>query len=83
MNNDIEKSKKAVQDLIKQKYSPQEWEAEQEAKQKHLAETLAFVDGVLAAYNQRKEEEAKQEDLKKSKILFKTDPLHPRGWTKN
>lgn len=52
MNADIEKSKKAVQDLIKQKYNPELYEAE-------------------------------QEDLKKSKILFKTDPLHPRGWTKN
>ena len=82
MNTD-EKSLSRVADLIKAKYHPEQYAAEQKAKEEHLKETLAFVEGVKAALALQEEEEAKNEDIKKSNILFKTDPLHPRGWSRN
>lgn len=82
MNNN-DKSISMVADLIKAKYHPEQYAAEQKAKEEHLKETKAFIDGVLAAYNQRKQEEAEQEEIKKSNVLFKTDPLNPRGWRRN
>ncbi|WP_165674347.1 hypothetical protein [Metapseudomonas otitidis] len=81
MNND--KSISRVAEIIKAKYHPEQYKAEQEQKQRELNETLAFVDGVLAAYNAQKEKESKEAEIAKSQILFVTDPLHPRGWTKN
>lgn len=82
MITDIEKSKKAVQDLIKQKYQPAQWEAEQVQKKKEIDEMLAFVEGVVAEFNRKKSEEEKDAELKKANILFKTDPLNPRGWSR-
>ena len=82
MNTD-EKSLSRVADLIKAKYYPEQYAAEQKAKEKHLKETLAFIEGVKTALALQEEEEAKNEDIKKSNILFKTDPLHPRGWSRN
>ncbi len=82
MNNN-DKSITMVADLLKQKYHPQEWEAEQAQKKKETAELLAFVEGVVAEFNRKKDEEAKDAELKKANILFKTDPLNPRGWIRN
>ena len=76
MNNN-DKSITMVADLLKQKYHPKEYAAEQKAKEEHLKETLAFVEGVKAVLA------LQEEELKKANILFKTDPLDPRGWTKN
>ena len=47
MNND-QHSLNLVSDLLKQKYQPDLWAEEQEKKKKKLAETLLFVEGVLA-----------------------------------
>lgn len=68
--------------LLKQ-FHPERYEEEQKAKEKHLEETLAFVEGIKAALALQEEEKAKEAEIKKSNILFKTDPLHPRGWSKN
>lgn len=82
MNNN-DKSITMVADLLKQKYHPKEYAAEQKAKEEHLKETLAFVEGVKAALALQEEEQAKETELKKANILFKTDPLNPRGWSRN
>ncbi len=82
MNTD-EKSLNRVADLLKQKYKPELYEQEQKEKAESLKDTLSFIDGVLAAYNQRKQEEAEQEEIRKSNVLFVTDHLHPRGWRRN
>lgn len=83
MNTDVEKSKKAVRELIMKTYHPEQWAEAQEQKKKETAELLAFVDGVLAEYNRKKAEEEKDAELKKANILFKTDPLNARGWSRN
>lgn len=82
MNTD-EKSLNRVADLLKQKYKPELYEQEQKEKAESLKDTLNFIDGVLAVFYQQKEKEAKEEEIAKSKILFVTDPLHPRGWRRN
>lgn len=82
MNNN-DKSISMVADLIKAKYHPEQYAAEQKAREEHLKETLAFVEGIKAALALQEEEKAKEAEIKKSNILFKTDPLHPRGWSKN
>lgn len=66
-----------VGELIKKKYKPEQYAAEQAAKEESLKEMLAFVDGVLTAYNQAK---AKEEEIKKSGILFVSDPSSPCGF---
>lgn len=82
MNTD-EKSLNRVADLIKAKYHPEQYAAEQKAKEEHLKETLAFVEGVKAALALQEEEKAKNEEIAKSQILFVSDPLNPRGWSRN
>lgn len=82
MNNN-DKSISMVADLIKAKFHPEQYAAEQKAKEEHLKETLAFVEGVKAALALQEEEKAKDAELKKANILFKTDPLNPRGWSRN
>lgn len=67
-----------VMELIKQKYHPEEWKAEQERKEQETAELLAFVDGVLAEHNRKKLEEEK---AKEDNILFKSDPTSPTGFS--
>ncbi|OEC44947.1 hypothetical protein A7D27_06395 [Pseudomonas sp. 1D4] len=71
MNND--KSIQRTTEILKQRYQPELYAKEQEEKQKKLAETLAFIDGVLAAYELEK-------SRKDSEILFVTDPTHPKGF---
>lgn len=79
MNTDIEKSKKAVQDLIKQKYHRPEWEAEQAEKKKKLDELMSFVDGVLAGLDQAKQ----AQEATKGKPVFVTDENDPKGFRPN
>lgn len=60
MNND--KSISMVADLIKAKYHPEQYAAEQKAKEEHLKETLAFVEGIKAALALQEEEKATRLD---------------------
>lgn len=82
MNNN-DKSITMVADLLKQKYHPKEYAAEQKAKEEHLKETLAFVEGVEAALALKEEEKAKDAELKKANILFVTDPTSHCGFRPN
>lgn len=79
----MDKSIQRTTEILKQRYQPELYKAEQEQKKKDLAETLAFIDGVLAAYNAQKEKEAEEAEIAKSQILFVTDPLSPHGFRKN
>ncbi|MCY1282313.1 hypothetical protein D9M68_849760 [compost metagenome] len=67
-----------VMELIKQKFHPEEWKAEQERKERETAELMAYVDGVVAEYNRKKLEEEKD---KEDNILFKSDPSSSTGFT--
>jgi hypothetical protein len=72
----MDKSIQRTTEILKQRYQPELYAKEQEEKQKKLAETLAFIDGVLAAYELEK-------SRKDSEILFVTDPNDPKGFRPN
>ena len=66
MQYDIEKSKKAVSDLILKKYNPEKWAEQQAEKERKTAELLAFVEGIKTALEQQEKEEEEG-------IIFKSD----------
>ena len=63
-----------TRDIIMKKFHPEEYEAEQEKKQKKISDMLAFVDGVVAAHNLQKEEEKLE---KEKNILFRSEDFPP------
>ncbi|MCY1294410.1 hypothetical protein D3C85_1284490 [compost metagenome] len=75
MNQD--KSKSRVRDILKQKYNPEQWKAEQEQKERETAELLAFVEGIKAALSASEEIEKKKNA---DSILFRSDPTSPCGF---
>lgn len=75
MQEDIEKSKKAVRELIMKQFHPEQYAEEQAQKEKDIAETLAFVEGIKAALE--------QVEKSKGKALFVSDPSSPCGFTPN
>lgn len=75
MQEDIEKSKLAVRKLIMKEHRPEQYAEEQAEKEKALAETLAFVEGIKAAL-------AAQEKEAQKSILFKSNKYSPCGFTK-
>lgn len=76
MNNDIEKSKKAVRELIMKTHHPEEWAEEQAEKKKKLDDLRSFVDGVLAGLDQAKQ----AQEATKGKPVFVTDENDPKGF---
>lgn len=66
MQDNIEKSKKAVSELILKKYRPEKWAEQQADKEKKTAELLAFVEGIKTALEQQEKDE-------EDSILFKSD----------
>lgn len=79
MNTDIEKSKKAVRDLIRKAHQPEQWAEEQAEKKKKFDELMCFVDGVLAGLDQAKQ----AQEATKGKPVFITDPNDPKGFRPN
>ncbi|MEN5094419.1 hypothetical protein ABE458_27415 [Pseudomonas protegens] len=61
---------KLTRDLILKKFHPDQYESEQLAKQKKLADLLAFVEGVVSQHNLQKEEDKVQ---KENNILFRSE----------
>ena len=66
MQDNIEKSKKAVSELLLKKYHPEKWAEQKSEKEKKTAELLAFVEGIKTALEQQKKDE-------EDSILFKSD----------
>lgn len=77
MNDD--KSLSMVGELLKQRYHPELYKAEQEQKKKELAELMNFVDGVLAGLDQAKQ----AQEAAKGKPVFVTDENDPKGFRPN
>ncbi len=73
MQEDIQKSKQMVHEIIMKKYHPKEYAEEQTKKAQDLAEMLAFVEGCKIAL-------AAQEEVKKA--LFVSDPSSHCGYRK-
>lgn len=63
-----------TRDIIMKQFHPEQYEAEQEKKQKRISDLLAFVDGVVAAHNLKKEEEMQE---KEKNILFRSEDFPP------
>ncbi|WP_439887737.1 hypothetical protein ACSX1C_00300 [Pseudomonas sp. MBLB4123] len=76
MQYDIQKSKKAVSDLILKKYNPEKWEEEQAKKKKELDDLLLYVEGIKDALALQEKEESEG-------ILFKSDSSSSRGFKPN
>lgn len=79
MSTDIEKSKKAVRELIMQTHHPEQWAEAQAEKKKKLDELTSFIDGVLAGLDQAKQ----AQELAKGKPVFVTDANDPKGFRPN
>ncbi|OFW96824.1 MAG: hypothetical protein A2W44_12585 [Acinetobacter sp. RIFCSPHIGHO2_12_41_5] len=66
MQDNIEKSKRAVRELIMKTHHPDKWAEQKAEKEKKTAELLAFVEGIKTALEQQENEESES-------ILFKSD----------
>lgn len=75
MQEDIQKAKQMVRELLMKQHHPEQYAEEQAQKAKELAETLAFVEGIKAAL-------AIQEQEVQKSVLFKSDPSSPCGFVR-